>query len=99
MDDAVEMGVVHGIADSCDQFKSLARAKAMGLGVFEQGSAVDEFHCKVGLPAFASIGGAGLVDLCDPGVLELAEQLGLMPEPAQQACGHHAGPNDLEGDT
>ena len=64
-------------------------------GVLVQGQAADELH---GEERLAVVGQAGLVDLGDAGVVQPAEDLGLMAEALEEGGGGEAGADDLEGD-
>ena len=53
---------------------------------------------KYGCGPDAGVGGAGLVDLRDAGVLQPAERLRFLFEAAQQLTADKAGLDDLQGD-
>ena len=72
-----------------------AGVEAVAAGVLVQRQAADELH---GEERLAVLGHAGLVDLGDAGVVQPAEDLGLVGEALEQRGRGEAGADDLEGD-
>ena len=77
VDDAPVVGVLHRVAHPRQQLQAAARVEAVPAGVLVQGHAADELHGEVGLAVLAH---AGLVDLGDAGVVQPAQDLGLVGE-------------------
>ena len=85
VDDALLMAVVHGLAHAEEELEPLVLVEAREVGVLDQAvGALDVLHDEVGHGAVAVHVGSGVVDLGDAGVAELAEDLGLGAEAAQE---------------
>ena len=95
VDDALVVGVLHRVADPRQQTHAGGEVEAVAVGVLVQRQAADELHREERL---AVVGEAGLVDLRDAGVVQPAQDLGLVGEALEQGGGGEAGADDLEGD-
>ncbi len=98
VDDAVLVCVLDGFADFDEEPEALACAEVFVGAVCRDGVPADVLHCEEGLGACAGVGGSGLVDLGDPGVLEPAEDVGLVLESAQHPRREKCWADDLESD-
>lgn len=70
MNDGMLMGGLDRLADFNHQSEALADVQMMRVGVVDQRLAMDAFRGEKRLRAEAGVGGAGLVDLRDAGVME-----------------------------
>ena len=66
------------------QLQTLPRVQLVRAGVVHQRRAADELHREVRLRPGAGVGGAGLVDLRDAGMLQARQRLGFALEAPQQ---------------
>ena len=96
VDDALVVGVLHRVAHPRHQAHAGAEVEAVAAGVLVQGQAADELHREERL---AVVGEAGLVDLRDAGVVQPAQDLGLVGEALEERGRGEAGADDLEGDS
>ena len=77
VDNALIVGVLHRVAHPRQETHAGGEVEAVSIGVLVQGQPADELHCEERL---AVIGEAGLVDLRDAGVVQSAQDLGLVGE-------------------
>ncbi len=99
VDEPLLVGVLDGVADLRDQCEPLARAEPLFAGVSRDGARVlDQLHRDERARAVEHRRDPGLEDLRDPRVLEAAQELALVREPAR-ALGVRRPPDQhLEGD-
>ena len=76
--------VIDGPTDLHHEGQPFAHRQMKRLHVVPQRLAADEFHCEIRLWPQASIGYAGVVDVCNSGMLQARQSLGLVFKPAQQ---------------
>src|SRR5215472_15590352 len=84
MDDAALMRMMDGGAHLSHDFQPLAYGQLPRSGVDEQRFTADQLHGEIGLRPASAVGGAGLIDLCDTGVLQAAERERLEFETPEQ---------------
>ena len=95
MDDPFLMSVLHGLADGDGQLESLASRQPAIVAEPGDRDALDQLHDEIGS---AVIGGSGVEDLGDIGVVHQSEGLPLGPEPGQHLAAVHAGLDELQRD-
>ena len=86
--------MLHRVAHPRQETHAGGEVEAPAAGVLVQGQSVDELHREEWL---AVVGEAGLVDLRDAGVMQPAQNLGLVGEPLDDGGGGEAEADDLEG--
>ncbi len=96
VDDALVVGVLNGLANRNEQLQALAGGKLLLVAVVGDLDPAHQFHDKIGPPA---LGGAGIEDLGDIGVVHQRQRLALGLEASHHLPGVHAQLDDLEGDT
>ena len=84
MDDASLMGVLHGVADLRHQLETRTRRQPKRLRVVSERLAADELHGEVRLETDSGVGGAGLENLRDAGMMQARQRVGLALESVQQ---------------
>ena len=77
VDDSLLVGVLHGLTDRDGQLESLAERQPALVAKPGDGDALDQLHDEVG-PAV--VGGAGVEDLGDVGVVHQGQRLAFGPE-------------------
>ena len=82
VNDAPVVRMLNGVAHLREQFDAGGHIQATIADVPVQGLAADQFHCEVGLLFF---GQPGLVDLRDAGMVQAAQDLGLIGEPLDES--------------
>jgi hypothetical protein len=95
VDDSFLVRVLHRLADRDEQLEARPRGEFGGVAVVGDGHALDELHDEVGL---ALLGGAGVEDLGDAGVVHAGQSLALLLEAGDQSGGVEAQADHLEGD-
>ena len=84
VDDALLVGVVDRIADPGEELEALVQREARLLGVVGEGLPPHQLHREEGLGAVGALGGPGLVDLGDAGMLQPSEHFGLTGKASDQ---------------
>ena len=74
VDHALLVGVLHGVRDLEEQVDARADAQRLAVGVVGDRLAIDELHREVRAPG---VGGAGVVDRRDGGVIHQRQRLAL----------------------
>ena len=95
VDNALIVGVLHGVAHPRQKAHAGGEVEAVAAGVLVQRQPVDKLHREIRL---AVVGEAGLVDLRDAGVMQPAQDLGLVGEPLDDGGGRESATDDFEGD-
>ena len=98
MDDALLVGVVHGVAHVREQREARAHVERVLLREAHEVDAVDELHGEEGLLPAAEVGDARLVDVGDARVLQAAEDLGLAAQAAHALRRQRERVHDLQRD-
>ena len=95
VDDEVDMGVVHRLADLLEEDQALVEAEPPQVGGFDERPAVDVFEGEVG-----NAGGvdAAVEELCDAAMREAGEGLALDPEAAAELAALEPAADPLESD-
>ncbi len=88
-------GVLHGVAGVRHQLEAGARVQGMTADVLVQRQAADELHREIELPV---LGGAGLVDLGDSGVVQPAQDPRFQGEPLAEVGGVEVRAHHLQRD-
>ena len=95
VDDEVAVRVMHGIADAPEQGQARLHGQGVALAVLVDGHALDEIHHQVRL---AAVGGAGVDQPGDVGVIEAGEDLPLTGEAGVQDVAIEGRAQHLDGD-
>jgi hypothetical protein len=95
VDDALLMGVLHGLADLDEEPEPIGNGELGLVAVVGNRDAADQLHHEVGA---ARIRGAGVEDLGDVRVIHQREGLPLGLEPGDHLAGVHARLDDLQRD-
>ena len=90
---------MYSVTDSDRQIELLAGVQTMVLHVPIERLATNQLHRKKGLRPEARISGISFVDLRDARMLQAAERLGFVLEPAQSLGGSQTGSNHLDGNS
>ncbi len=93
MDDALLVCVLHGVADLHEQREACANGELVLVGVSGDRLAGAEFHDEVGA---SGLGGAGVEDLGDVGMVHEGQGLSLLLEARDDLACVHAELDDLE---
>ena len=89
--------VVDRVTDFRHHLQPLPGVEMMRLGVVPQRLPADILHGEVGLGSETGIGRAGFIDLGNAGMLQSAERLRFLLEPAKQFGTGQAGLDDFQG--
>ena len=84
MNETSLMRVMHGIADLHHHLQPIANVQMSRLRIVPGRLATDQFHREIGLRSEARIHRTGFIDLSDARMLQSAERLRFLFEPAQQ---------------
>ena len=95
MDDALVVGVLHRLADQDEQLQPLARRQPVLIAELGDRHAADQLHDEI---RPARVGGAGVEDLGDVGVVHQGQGLALGAEPRQHLAAVHPGLDELQRD-
>ena len=93
VDDPLLVRVLHRRADLAEQGQPLGEAQPVLVAVVGQRDALDQLHDEEGA---AGVGGAGVEDLGDVGVVHQGQGLPLGLEPGQDGPRVHAGLDELQ---
>ena len=93
VDHALLMRVLDTIADASEQIEPLLEAQLLLVAVVGEGNAADQFHHEVGATV---VGGPGIEDLRDRGVIHDRQGLPLGLEATDDPLGVHACLDDLD---
>ena len=96
MDHAFLVRMLNSVADIDEQLEPLSNRQAVLIAVVRQLDTTHQLHREVGA---AVLGGAGVQDLGDIGMLHHRECLPLGLEAGQDLLGVHAGLEDLQRDS
>ena len=94
MDDSLLVRVLNAVADLQEEFESLGGGEVMLVAEVGDFDPAHELHDEEGP---ARVGGAGVEDLRNVGVVHHGQRLPLRLEPGDHLLGIHAELNDLEG--
>ena len=95
VDDALLMGMLHGLTDREKQLQPLPGRETVGIAVVGDGHALDQLHDEV-RPAAAGL--AAIVDLGDVRMIHEGQGLPFGLEASDDLAGIHTRLDDLEGD-
>ena len=95
VDDALLMSVMNALANLRHQLKALARAQLVLVGELRERLALDKLHREKRLGASTGVVGAGLVDSCNAGMLQAAEDVRFELKSLEGLGRNHAGLDDL----
>jgi hypothetical protein len=95
VDDALLMGVLDGLADGDEKPQALLSRELVPVAVVGDRDAPGELHHKIGP---AGLGGSGIENLGDVGMVHDGQGLPLGLEPRHHLPGVHPELDDLEGD-
>ncbi len=98
VDESSAVGVLDGLAESDDERQPVIAREGELVAVGLDVRTGDELHGEIGLVSAVEVDHAGLVDLGDARVLELAEDLGFSSKSLDAAWGHGVPAHDLESD-
>ena len=96
MNDAFLMGVLNGMTNVDEETQPLNRRQIVLIAVVRDGNAAHQFHHEVGP---AGVGGAGVEDFGDVGVVHHRQGLPLGLEAGHDGSGVHPELNDFQGHT
>jgi hypothetical protein len=95
VDDGLLVRVLHALADAGEQLEPVARGELAPVAVVGDGLALDILHHEVGA---AAVGGAGVEDLRDAGMVHQRQRLALGVEARDDRARVHALLDDLQRD-
>ena len=95
VDDALLMGMLDRLADGDEEPEAVLGGEPVPVAVVGEGNAPGELHNEIGT---AGLGGSGVEDLGDIGVVHDGQGLTLCLEPGHHIPGVHAEFYDLHGD-
>jgi len=98
VDNPVQMGVLHRIADEKKQVKFNLDIQARFRGIVGDGLTADEFKGAEIARAFVGRKGPGIKELADAGMIEQCEGTDLAPEPSRRVGGTVAGAEYFDRD-
>jgi len=93
MDNALLVGVLHGVADLDEQLQPLFGAQSVGIAVVGDRDALDQFHNKVRPSCLSS---SGVKDFGDIRMVHYGKSLTLGLETGDNRLGVHAQFDDFE---
>ena len=93
MDDPLLVRVLNRLADVHEQFQPVGDRQVVAVAVVGDGDAADQLHDEVGA---AAVGGPGVNDAGDVGVVHHRQRLALGLEAGDDLPGVHAGLDDLQ---
>ena len=95
VDDPLLVRVLYRLADRDRQLESFAGRQPAFVAEPGDRDALDQLHDEV---RAAGVGGAGVENLGDVGVVHQGQGLAFGPEPGEDLAAVHAGLDELEGD-
>src|SRR5579871_1947538 len=96
MDDAALVRMMNGIADPGHDIEALARGQETRVRVGDQRFPANELHGEIRLGSPSAVGGAGLIDLGDPWMLQAAQRVRFDFEAPKQLGIRQAVPDNFE---